>query len=139
MASLAPPDLELWLCSWIRRKVTDVPGLTVGNKVPAGYLAQHPLIVVRDDSGPKLSPVTFDRSVGVSVYMGSRQNGKAARDLAARLFALLTDDPNLLYGFADGSPIIGITDEGCTGPHQVDDPLAAAVFYSTFEYTVTNW
>ncbi|MFT8988654.1 MAG: hypothetical protein ABF966_10555 [Bifidobacterium psychraerophilum] len=139
MASIAPPDLEAWLIAWLRPRITDVPGLQFGNKIPNQYDGSYPLIVVRDDSGAKLSPVTFDRSVGVTVYMGSRQVDKPSRDLAARVFALMTDDPGMLYGFASGSPIIGISDEGCTGPYPINDTIPTASFYCTFEYTVTSW
>lgn len=51
MASVIPPDLELFLTGWLRSNITDIPGLQVGNRIPDGYGGSYPLVVVRDDGG----------------------------------------------------------------------------------------
>lgn len=45
---VTPPDIELWLCEWLRSNIKDVTGLQVGNREPEDYRGEHPLIVVRD-------------------------------------------------------------------------------------------
>ena len=72
MASVIPPDLELFLTGWLRSNITDVAGLQVGNRIPDGYDGSYPLVVVRDDGGTQSADrVTFDRSIGVNVAAAS--------------------------------------------------------------------
>ena len=42
MASVIPPDLELFLTGWLRSNITDVAGLQVGNRIPDDYDGSYP-------------------------------------------------------------------------------------------------
>ena len=71
MASVIPPDLELFLTGWLRSNITDIPGLQVGNRIPDGYDGSYPLVVVRDDGGTQSADrVTFDDLENGHVFTG---------------------------------------------------------------------
>jgi hypothetical protein len=133
---VTPPDLELWLCGYLRAVLGSA--VEVSNKEPAKLTVPltRPLVVIRDDSGAKLSPVTFDRSIGVSVLAGSKQNDLPANDLARRVFGILTDDPGILT--AAQSPIAAIVDAGCNGPYAVQEDQDVARRYLTVGYTIVG-
>ena len=94
-----------------------------------------PLVVIRDDSGVRLSHVTYDRSVGVSVLAGTRTNDKLAGDLARLVMAILTDDAIVE---AVGSPVAAVDWDGCNGPYPVVEELDVARRYGTVQYTVVG-
>lgn len=135
---VTPPDIELWLCEWLRSNIKDVSGLQVGNREPEDYRGEYPLIVVRDDGGGQSDRVVFDRSVGVTVRGWTRSNSKPCADLARRVYALLTADPEILQGFAEGSPILAIDESGCNGPYPVSEDANVARYYLTAEYSVSG-
>ena len=119
MASVIPPDLELFLTGWLRSNITDIPGLQVGNRIPDDYDGSYPLVVVRDDGGTQSADrVTFDRAIGVNVLGWTRNDTKPCRDLAARVYGVLTSEPGILIGFAEGSRICAVVSDGCNGPPQ---------------------
>ncbi|MEE8738291.1 MAG: hypothetical protein SOI66_05205 [Bifidobacterium sp.] len=129
-----PPDLELWLTTWLRARLHDV---RVTNKEPTDLTMPLacPLVVIRDDGGPQLDLRTFDRSIGVTILAGSKTSDKPANDLARLVYAHLTG-PDII---ADPtSPICDITDPGCNGPTAVTDDHDYARRYLTTEYTVTG-
>ncbi len=134
MDRVTPPDLEDWLTGYLR---SEFPEAQVGNKEPSDLGKRLPLakpvIVVRDDSGPRLDYTTFDRSVGVSVLAGSRANDKPANDLARSVAAVLFD---LAIATAPGSPIASVDMGGCNGPYPVVETLDVARRYMTAQYTV---
>lgn len=138
MTRVTPPDLELWLTAYLRTVLTDA-GLSVqvSNKEPADLALplKKPLVVIRDDSGNRLSHVTFDRSVGVSVLAGTKANDKSANDLARLVMAVLMDDAVVS---AAGSPVASIEWDGCTGPYPVAEDLDVARRYGTVEYIVVG-
>ena len=140
MARVTPPDLELWLTGYLRSVLT-AEGFVVqvSNKEPTTLQLPltKPLVVIRDDSGAKLSQVSFDRSVGVSVLAGSRMNDRPANDLARAVVAILTDDSIVE---APGSPIAAVVWDGCNGPYAVTEDHDVARRYATVEYvTVGSW
>ncbi|GGH34226.1 hypothetical protein [Microbacterium album] len=135
---VTPPDLELWLTSYVRAQAAaDGHNVTVSNKEPANLSAPltRPLIVIRDDSGSRLSHVTFDRSIGASVLAGSKQNDKPANDLARWLAGVLFD---LDLPLVEGCPIAAVDPSGCNGPYAVADELDVARRYMTAGYTVVG-
>lgn len=136
MARVTAPDLELWLTQYLRGALA-VEGLDVqvSNKEPTNLSLplKRPLIVIRDDSGSRLSAITFDRSIGVSVLAGTKTNDKAANDLARMVAGILTDDTII---DAPDSPIAAIDWDGCNGPYAVAGNLDVARRYSTVQYTV---
>ena len=138
MSMVTPPDIELWLCEWLRSSIKDVSGLQVGNREPEDYRGEYPLIVVRDDGGGQSDRVVFDRSVGVTVRGWTRSNSKPCADLARRVYALLTADPEILQGFAEGSPILAIDESGCNGPYPVSEDANVARYSLTAEYSVSG-
>lgn len=138
MARVAAPDLELWLTGYIRSVLTaEGVAAQVSNKEPAALTLplSKPLVVIRDDSGARLSHVTFDRSVGVSILAGTRMNDKSAGDLARLVMAIMTDD---VIVTAAGSPVAAIDWDGCNGPYPVAEELDVARRYGTVQYTVVG-
>ena len=138
MARVTAPDLELWLTGYVRG-VLAAEGVTaqVSNKEPGDLVLPlaKPLVVIRDDSGVRLSHVTYDRSVGVSVLAGTRTNDKPAGDLARLVLAILTDDAIVE---AVGSPVAAVEWDGCNGPYPVVEELDVARRYGTVQYTVVG-
>ena len=72
MTLILPPDIEAFLCDYLRAHITDVDGLQVGSKKPPDYQGAYPLVTVRDDGGNADGLGHFDRSIGVNVYGWSR-------------------------------------------------------------------
>ena len=138
MARVTAPDLELWLTGYVRG-VLAAEGVVaqVSNKEPGDLVLPlaKPLVVIRDDSGVRLSYVTYDRSVGVSVLAGTRTNDKLAGDLARLVMAIMTDDA---IAEAVGSPVAAIDWDGCNGPYPVVEELDVARRYGTVQYTVVG-
>lgn len=128
---VVPPDLESWLITYLRSKFPDVD---LDNKEPATLKLPftRPLIVVRDDGGPKLDYTTFNRSVGVSILAGTRMHTKPANDLARSVAGVLFDTT---LGERPG-PIVSVEDDGCNGPYAVKESLDVARRYITAEYIV---
>lgn len=138
MARVTPPDLEMWLSSYLRSTLAaDGFDVQVSNKEPADLRLplKKPLVVIRDDSGNRMSHVSFDRSIGVSVLAGSRMNDLPANTLARTVSAILTDDDIVHAG---GSPIAAIEWGGCNGPYPVAESLDVARRYLTVQYTVVG-
>lgn len=129
--SVLPPDLEAFLTGYLRA----VLGVETDVKVPSGWDGTTTLVTVRDDGGPMTGPTTFDRSVGVTVYAGSRQDVSESRALARRAFAALTS-PTIAW--EKGSPIAAVIEGGCNGPYQATDDHDAAVSYMTVEYSAVG-
>jgi hypothetical protein len=96
---------------------------------------ERPLIVIRDDSGPRLDLTTFDRSVGATVLGGSKAFPKPVNDIARWLSAVLSDDAIVT---APNSPIASVEWDGFNGPYPVPDALSVARRYQTAQYTVVG-
>ncbi len=136
MTRVTPPELEAWLCAYGRLQL---PNVSFDNKEPAklSLPLSKPLVVIRDDAGPRRSHITFDRSIGISVLAGSRQNDKPANDIAREVAAIFMDEAIIT---APGSPIVSIEWSGCNGPYPVADDLDVARRYLTVQYTtVGSW
>jgi len=140
MARILPPDLELWLCTYLRG-ILDVelgPGTaTVSNKEPGTYTGPTPLVVIRSDGGPAddTYPGQWYWQVGVSVLAGaSRQDDQPANDIACHVLAILTEEPEILL--ADGSPITKVSAIGGITPIREEHDTARR--YMTVEYHVVG-
>ncbi|MEE2816024.1 MAG: hypothetical protein VYC96_10170 [Actinomycetota bacterium] len=142
---VTPPDLEMWLTGYVRA-LAAVEGLnvSVSNKEPPtlSLPLARPLIIIRDDSGPRLSHVTFDRSIGASVLAGSRLNDKPANDIARWLAGVLFDI-DLPLGLdvpapISAPPIAAVDPSGCNGPYAVNESLDVARRYLTAQYVVAG-
>lgn len=133
MTMVLPPDLELWLCTYLRARLkSSFPTLIVSNREPDDYDGSRPLVVVRDDGGGQSNRVLFDRSVGVTARYGARAAPKPCRDLAARIYGMLTD-PAICS--LDGSPIAGIDEDVCNGPFPVAEDANIARYYMTLGFS----
>lgn len=132
------PDLEFWLTKHIRAlAAAENKAVDISNREPASLALpmKKPLIVIRADPGSRLSPVTFDMSIGASVLAGSKQNEAPAKDLARWLAGILHDDDLPL---ATGSPIAFVDWDGCTSPVSVIDQLDVSRQYLTAQYVVSG-
>jgi len=142
---VTPPDLELWLTGYVRALAAhEGLNVSVSNKEPPTLSLPlvRPLIVIRDDSGPRLSHVTFDRSIGASVLAGSRLNDKPATDLALWLAGVLFD-LDLPLGLDVPAPIAtppiaAVDPSGCNGPYAVPEQLDVARRYLTAQYVAAG-
>ncbi|WP_223149220.1 hypothetical protein [Changpingibacter yushuensis] len=135
---MTAPDMELWLCAYLRSVLADEGvDAQVSNKEPDSLKLplSKPLVVIRDDSGTRQSAVTFDRSIGVSILAGTRQDDKASNDLARRIAGILSDDE---IAMVPGSPIAAVDWDGCNGPYAVTETLNVARRYLTVQYTVVG-
>jgi len=135
---VTPPDIEQWLVDHVRAQAAQAGhDVEVGNKEPKTLRVPmpRPLIVIRDDSGTRLSPVTFDRSIGATVLAGDRQNDGPANDLARWLASVLFDSDLPL---AEGSPLAAVVWNGCNGPYAVPETLDVARRYMTAQYVAAG-
>ena len=136
MTRVTPPDLELWLTSYLRDVLTrEGWDVEVDSKEPRGLRTplSRPLVVIRDDSGQRVSVVSYRRQVGISVLAGTRSDDALARRLALAVYAVATDDAIAL---AAGSPVAAVTDS--MGPYAVDDDHDVARRYLSAEYVVVG-
>ena len=132
--SVMPPDMELFLCGWLRERLAEAGiDALVSNKEPEEAAPYgRPAIVVRDDGGPQLQGVVFDRGVGVSVLYGDRRADFEAMRLARLVYAWLT---NPLIVTAEGSPVAWVdTETGSNGPFRMVDEAGNARVYMTVEF-----
>ncbi|MGO4488154.1 hypothetical protein [Microbacterium sp. 2RAF4] len=135
-----PPNYVAWLIDYVRtevRKDNEYAAAEVGNKEPGDLTIQRkaPLIVIRDDPGSRRDWTTFDRSIGVTVLWGPKQNDKPAMDLALFVASIVFDTDLPLV---DGSPIASVEMDGCNGPYAVPDRLDVARIYLTAQYVVAG-
>ncbi|QAY32555.1 hypothetical protein ESN35_03265 [Bifidobacterium pullorum subsp. gallinarum] len=129
---LTQPDCELWTCDYLRAHIRDVPDLQVDNRTPDDYDGSCPLIVVNDIPGPLIHNIGWDWTLGVTVRGWTKQNSKPCKDLARRVHALLTADPDI--ALTDGSPFC--VPSSSSGPTPVGgDPLTCR-YYMTIDYVV---
>ena len=134
MSVVLPPDLEAWLCDYLRDQLEpSYSTILVSNREPDDSDGSYPLVVVRDDGGSQSNRVLFDRSIGVTVRYGPRAAPGDCRDLAARIYGLLTDPDICQIG---GSPIAGIEEDGCNGPYFVAEDANIARCYLTLEFSI---
>lgn len=127
-----PPDCAGFAAAFLRDRL----GVECDVKVPAAWDGATPLVVVRDDGGPMLEPPAFDRTIGVTAYAGTRQDGANAARLASLAFAALTSADTVL---APGSPVASVIGEGCTGPYPVDDSARdVSCSYLTVEWSAVG-
>ena len=131
MTLVLPPDMEAFLCDYLRDHITDVDGLQVGSKKPHDYQGAYPLVTVRDDGGDADGLGQFDRTIGVNVYGWSRQDEKPCKTLARRVYAVLTEHPAI--ALAEHSPITAVDDQQCNGPYPVSDDSDTAHYYLIVE------
>lgn len=136
---MVPPDMELWATSYLRAQLKALgKDAEVSNKEPADLTADtmtRPLVVIRDDSGPQTSAVTYGRSLGISVLAGSHQDDQTTGDLARTVMALMADD---VVAEAEGSPVAAVVWDGCNGPYSVIEAQDLHRKYMTVEYSVVG-
>lgn len=131
-------DMLGFLIPWLTAELAKRPeavcaGVSVRDAEPlAGKPVPPRMVIIRDDSGPTLSLVTAERSVGISVLAGTRETPKEANDLALIVNALLLDAARV----EPGNPVAAV--EEITGPFPVDDDLPRARRYSTATFIVAG-
>ena len=113
MTMVLPPDIELWICSFLRARLKpSLPTIIVSNREPDDYDGSRPLVV--------------------AVRYGARAAPKPCRDLASRIYGLLTD-PDICS--IDGSPIAAIEEDGCNGPYFVAEDANVARCYLIVDFS----
>lgn len=128
-------DLELFLTTWYRARM-----LARSEAVCAGLEVDrvefHPLpaklMVIRDDGGPETSLLTGERSVGVSILAGTRQNPKDAKDLANIAYAMRSQIPS----GDPANPVAAVL--GSTSPVMVPEAQERARVYFTLTLAVAG-
>jgi hypothetical protein len=135
MQTVTPPDVELWACRYLSQKLSDVQNLTVTNRVPDDYDGRSPLIAVRDDGGNQYGGAVFERRLGVTVCYGNARQIKACRDLAARVYGLLTSRDLVLD---TTTPIATVELDQCNGPYRVVTDMDVAREYVIVDYRVNG-
>ncbi len=135
---VAPPALVEWMTAYVRTVVRgEGIDVEVGETEPDDLQLPltRPLIVIRDDSGPRQDVTTFGRTLGVTVLGGSKQDN-AEIGVLARLVAAVMFDPDIVL--VDGCPIARVLFDGCNGPYDVPDELDVARKYLTAQYVVSG-
>lgn len=145
-------DLELFLTSWYRTALQGseaaavaarigaqaglLSGVEVDNKETAEPPFPEKLLVIRDDGGPETSPVTGERSVGLSVLAGTKLAPKPANDLIRVVLALtvLLPAPDV-PGQSPRNPISAVLERN--GPFPVDEAQDRARRFATVVFAVT--
>ena len=138
MARVTPPDFELWLTEYVRSvAASEDVDVDVDNVEPDDLTVEmeRPLIVLRDDSGPRKDLTTFDRSVGATVLGGSKAFPKPVNDVARWLSSVLAGEEIVT---APNSPIASVERDGFNGPYSVPEALDVARRYQTAQYTVVG-
>ncbi|MDI9889973.1 hypothetical protein [Microbacterium sp. IEGM 1404] len=133
-----PPNVVLFLTGHVRRlAAAEQIDVDVTNKEPADLELplRRPLIVLRDDGGPRLDWTTFDRSIGASVLAGSKRHDAPAIELASWLASVLHDDE---LPEVEGSPIASVEFDGCNGPTNAAEVLDVTRMYLTAQYVATG-
>lgn len=136
MVAVLPPDTELFLCTWLRSEANRLNlNIEVGNQEPETltFPLTRPLVIVRDDGGPQSSPITYERTIGLTVLGGSRRDAQATMDLARTMYALATSTQACL---AEGSPLVAIDHGASQPPYRVADEADTTRAYMTIEATV---
>jgi hypothetical protein len=122
--------LVTWYRAWLNARTEPIcQNVTVTDKEPSGPFTEK-LLVIRDDGGPETSILTGERSVGLSVLAGTKDNPKHAMDLArfvhaARLQLPFTDPAN---------PVAALL--GSNGPYLVAESQPVARAYLTLDLAV---
>jgi hypothetical protein len=134
-------DLELWAAGYIRARIAELSsrfpvleGFEVTNREPDEMEPNFPakLIVVRDDSGPTLSVVSQEKSLGVSTLMGTVEDQADAKLAALLVFAIMEK----CASEAPGNPVASVTESN--GPYLVTEDQPRARLYSTHTLIVTG-
>lgn len=134
-------DLELWAAGYIRQELASLvdrypvaDGVEVSNREPDengdGFPAK--LVIVRDDSGPTLSVVSQEKSLGVSTLAATVEMSTDAKQLALIVFAIM----NGCAGVEPGNPVAAVTES--TGPYLVTEDQPRARMYATHTLIVTG-
>lgn len=129
-----PADTELWLTSWLRKELKSRNyKVTVSNKEPpeTTFPLKTPHVIIRDDGGTQRGPVTFTRSIGITVLGGTRTDDAETMSLARLVYALVTSQRVVL---ADGSPITVVDFDASNGVFHVADEANTTRAYMSVTY-----
>lgn len=130
-------DIALFLVGWYRawlgsRDEPFLQGFTVDIVEPAKEPFPNRLLVIRDDGGTDTSIVTNERSIGMTVLAGSKQNPHDANDAARLIHAarLLIPSP------APTNPVAAVLQS--TTPVEVTEKQDRARRYMTLVLSVVG-
>lgn len=118
MAATGSPDVTQFLCDYLADRLAD-ESIAVVDKEPEDWTGEPSLVIVRTDSAVPSEKVVWDVTLGITVKTVSRRDPYKCAELARRVQCLLLDDPGILTGFFNGSPITGIVEDGFNGPYPI--------------------
>ncbi len=131
-------DLEMFLVGWFRAKLAARPEEYCQNVVVDRVEPSPPrafperLLVVRSDGGTRMSVVSDEASVGLSVLAGTKLLPKDAVDLAKMVRALC----EMLPAVEPGNPVAALVN--ATGPVAVDEAQDRSRQYITLDLAVAG-
>jgi hypothetical protein len=94
------------------------------------------MIVVTDTGGQQVERVTFTTTIAVNVLGWTRTNSRPCADLARRIYGVLTAQPDILEGYAEGSRLLAIDETDCLGPYAVNESASFCRYYMTFGFVL---
>lgn len=130
---MQPIDLVKWACDYLRDKIPK--GVQVGNRHPADYVGDYPLIVVTDTGGYGMGYAHYRMGIGITI-MGhdySINDNTTILDLARQVYAILTD-----YSVQSdrNTPIASVLEDSSLLPTVVAQEAPYERVYCTCEYVV---
>ena len=124
-------DLELFLCGWYRAALAARPEAVCQNVTVGIRESNAPRqVIIRDDGGFETSPWTGERSVGISVLAGTKEQPQDAVDLARIVHALRSQIPSLV----PGNPVTAVLSSN--GPYAVQEAQPLARRYLTLTLAI---
>lgn len=122
MVAVLPPDIELFYCTWLREVLPTVgsANVTVSDQEPETltFPLTSPLVVVRDDGGVQNSPLTYARTITLTVLGGTRRDAYETLALARTIYAIATSTQAIT---ANGSPLVTIFENESQPPMRIAD------------------
>lgn len=127
MTSSQPPDIELFLTTYLRDNLPNEDNLQIDIHEPDNYNGTYPLITIRNDDGEKdeFNRYTFD--IAINIQGWDRTNSLKCKTLANKVFSLLMNREKLLK--QAGSPVLTINEDNSTLPHAITTNPNRAHYY----------
>ncbi len=129
-----PADVVSYLVPYLRASlVAQFPDVKVADAEPdANTKWPAELVVIRHDLNSATSVITEDVSIAASVYAGTVENPRRAREIGRYVYAYLRAAPGLQVG----NPIAAVLESN--GPYLTSDERSVAVSYQTHSFSAVG-